>query len=81
MEKGVSSCYSCTENCKKGLLAKIKPQGFIMFIKRYGVEKLLDCLEENEKNGVVYHREGIYGDYVTFDDVNKLVEFILTGKR
>lgn len=23
-----------------------------MFIKRYGVEKLLDCLEENEKTGL-----------------------------
>lgn len=81
IEKGVSSCYSCTENCKKGLLAKIKPQGFILFIKRYGLEKLLDCLEENEKNGVVYHREGIYGDYDTFDDADRLVDFILTGKR
>lgn len=81
IEKGVSSCYSCTENCKKGLLAKIKPQGFILFIKRYGLEKLLDCLEENEKNGVVYHREGIYGDYDTFDDADGLVDFILTGKR
>lgn len=52
-----------------------------MFIKRYGLEKLLDCLEENEKNGVVYHREGIYGDYDTFDDADRLVDFILTGKR
>ena len=29
---------------------------------------LLDCLERNEKNGIVYHREGIMGDYDEFDD-------------
>lgn len=81
IEKGVSSCYSCTESCRKGLLGKSKPQGFVMFIKRYGLEKLLDCLEQNEKNGIVYHREGITGDYDAFDDAEELIDFILTGKR
>lgn len=52
-----------------------------MFIQRYGKEKLLDCLERNEKNGVVYHREGINGDYDYFDDVEKLIEFIKTGNK
>ena len=47
----------------------------------YGEEKLLDCLERNEKNGVVYHQEGINGDYDDFDDVDQLMNFILTGVR
>ena len=47
--------------CKRGLLNKIKPYGFTLFIKRYGIEKLLDCLEENEKRGIRYHRKGIIG--------------------
>ena len=42
---------------------------------------LLDCLERNEKNGVVYHREGITGDYDDFDNAEALMEFIRTGKR
>lgn len=63
------------------LLLKIKPYGFTLFIKRYGLEKLLDCLERNEQNGVVYHREGIVGDYDDFDDVEKLINFIKTGIR
>lgn len=50
-------------------------------MKRYGEEELLNCLEENEKRGVVYHREGISGDYDDFDDVEKLIEFIKTGGR
>lgn len=66
---------------RRGRLSKIKPYGFTLFIKRYGEDKLLDCLAENEKRGIVYHREGINGDYDNFDDVETLIEFIKTGKR
>ena len=81
MEKGISNCFACNENCRKGLLGKIKPYGFTLFIKRYGVEELLKCLERNEKNGIIYHRDGINGDYDDFNDVEKLIEFIKTGVR
>lgn len=63
------------------MLDKSKPYGFTLFAKRYGEEKLLDCLAANEKNGIVYHREGIFGDYDVFDDVEELIQFILTGKH
>ena len=66
---------------RQGMLSKSKPYGFTLFAKRYGEEKLLDCLAANEKNGIVYHREGIFGDYDVFDDVEELIQFILTGKR
>ena len=79
--KGLTHCYTCEEHCRKGLLGKIKPYAFTLFAKKYGEEKLLDCLERNEKNGVVYHREGINGDYDDFDDVEQLMNFILTGVR
>jgi len=59
----------------------MKPYGFSLFANRYGTEKLLDCLEQNEKNGIVYHRSGITGDYDGFDDAERLVEFILNGKE
>ncbi len=80
-EKSVTHCYVCTEDCRKGLLGKIKPYAFTTFVKRFGEKKLLDCLERNEKNGVVYHREGINGDYDDFTNLEELIEFILTGKR
>ena len=80
-EKQYDHCFLCEKNCRKGLLAKIKPYGFTLFAKRYGVEVLLDCLEKNERNGVVYHREGIMGDYDDFGDVEALIQFIKTGKR
>lgn len=81
IDKEISHCYACSENCRKGLLGKIKPYGFTLFAKQYGEDILLDCLDRNEKNGVVYHREGITGDYDDFDNVEDLSEFIRTGKR
>lgn len=31
------------------------------------------------KKGIVYHRDGLNGDYDDFDDVESLMSFILTG--
>lgn len=81
MSKNIEHCYDCNETCRKGLLSKIKPYAFTEFIKRYGQKQLLDCLERNEANGIVYHRDGINGDYDDFDDVEKLIGFIKTGRR
>lgn len=63
----------CDENCRKGLLNKIKPYAFSLFAKKYGEDQLLDCLERNEKNGIAYHSQGISGDYDNFDDVGDLI--------
>ena len=60
---------------------KIKPYGFTEYIRRHGEEKLLDCLEQNEAQGVVYHRDGVIGDYDEFEDLDQLMLFIETGKR
>ncbi len=48
--------------------------------KERGISHCYAC-EETCKKGIVYHREGINGDYDDFDDVEKLVEFIKTGKH
>ena len=53
------------------MLGKIKPYAFTEFARRYGKDFLLDCLERNEKKGVIYHRDGINGDYDDFDNVIK----------
>ena len=79
IQKEIAHCYECQEDCRKGLLSKIKPYGFTLFAKRYGAEVLLDCLERNEQNGVVYHRSGILGDYDEFDDVEELIMLIKKG--
>jgi hypothetical protein len=83
ISKGLAGCYECEPGeCRKGLYAeKIKARAFAEYAKRYGMEDLLDCLERNEESGIIYHREGIMGDYDEFDDMEKLINFIKTGKR
>ena len=81
LERGLNHCYECDLECHKGLLSKIKPYGFNEFVRRYGEEELLDCLERNEKAGIVYLVDDINGDYDDFCDVEELIDFIKTGKR
>ena len=50
-------------------------------VENDGEEALLDCLERNEERGVVYHREGIVGDYDEFEDPEELIRFLRTGKE
>lgn len=81
LEKGLSHCYRCEKDCKKGLLSEIKPYGFTLFARRYKEEAFLNYLKRNEENGIVYHRQGLIGDYDEFDDAEKLIAFIKDGKE
>ena len=83
LAKNLNGCFECKDsNCRKGLFEnKIKPLAFCEFIRRYGKGELMNCLERNEKKGVVYHRSGIIGDYDDFDDIEKLISFIKTGNK
>lgn len=83
IEKNIAACHECNNSeCRKGLFKdKIKPRAFTEFVRRYSINELLDCLERNEKSGIVYHREGIMGDYDYFDDIEELIQFIKTGKK
>ena len=62
------------------MLAKIRTRAFTQFARIHGEEELLDCLERNERSGVVYHREGLLGDYDAFSNIDDLMNFIMTGK-
>ena len=82
IEKNIAHCFECPEtDCRKVLLSKTKIFAFTEFARRYGKNHLLDCLERNEKNGIIYHRKGILGDYDEFDNVEKLIHFIETGTK
>lgn len=81
IDRGLDGCYQCDQPCRKGLLEKIKPYGFTLFIRKYGLDTHVDLLERNEANGVVYHRSGISGDYDDFDDADALLEFIKSGRK
>lgn len=82
IEKSIDHCYECgeTEICQKGTLSKLKPHAFTVFAKKYGVNRLMECLENNEKSGILYHRNGITGDYDEYTDMNELMKFIQEEK-
>lgn len=80
--KEISGCHECDEACREGVFGRVKHKAFREFAKRYGKEKLVECLKRNEECGIHYVCDGGYlGSYDGFDDVEKLVEFILTGTR
>ena len=83
ISKNINGCYECKDSsCRKGLFKeKIKPLAFAEFVRRYGLEELLNCLERNEKDGIIYHRQGIIGDYDDFNNIEDLILFIKTGKK
>ncbi len=80
MKKGLKGCYDCNGgDCRKGMLAKTKPLAFTLFAREYGPKELLRRLEDNEKAGVVYHRQGIQGDYDEFETAEQLFESLKEG--
>lgn len=78
--RGIAHCYECSSVCEAMAGAQLKARAFGEFARRFGEGHLLDCLERNEAAGVVYHREGITGDYDDFDDLEELIAFIETGR-
>ena len=81
MQEDLEAIRKCPKADLHGLLSEIKPYGFTQFIKRFEEDELIDCLERKEKNGIIYHREGVSGDYDDFADAEELIEFIKTGTK
>ena len=80
LAKGLAGCWLCNDTtCQKGILSKIKPYGFTQFARKYGLAALLDCLERNEQQGVVYHRSGIFGDYDDCTSLEQLFDMLRRG--
>lgn len=42
---------------------KIKMRAFAQCIKEDGIKKFISYLMKKEKDGIVYHRSGVMGDY------------------
>ena len=77
-EKKLCGCWECDSFPCGGMHAKIRVLAFAEFIKQNGENKMLDCLEKNEKAGMVYHYRGkLVGDYdkcKTVDEIFKMLE-------
>jgi len=82
-EKGLNGCWECDEfPCAGSMLDKIRIRAFAGFIKEYGTDCLLQCLEKNEKNGIIYHYPGkLTGDYDIPETEDEIIDMILNGKK
>lgn len=84
-QKGLKGCWECSEfPCRGGMLDKLRIRTFAKFIKEHGELKLMDCLAQNEKNGVIYHYSGaLVGDYDVALTEDEIINIILhgTGKQ
>lgn len=81
-EKGLSGCWECTEfPCAGSMLDKARVRAFAEFIGEHGEEKLMECLERNERAGMVYHHEGqLTGDYDVPGTVEGIKALIRNGR-
>jgi hypothetical protein len=80
-EKGFDGCWECGEFPCGGMHDKVRVRAFVEFIKLNGEERILDCLEQNEKDGIVYHYPGQYeGDYDKCKTVAEVIR-ILEGEK
>ena len=77
-EKGLNGCWECNDfPCSGGMLDKVKIRAFASFIKNHGEDEFLECLENNEKNGIVYHYPAsISGDYDKYETEEEIMEKI-----
>jgi len=64
-EQGLDGCWECDQfPCPGSMLDKVRVRAFAEFIRERGPEELMDCLESNERAGLVYHYQGqLIGDY------------------
>jgi len=78
VSRGLNGCWECSEAlCGKDMLAlgKTKMRAFITCIREDGINRFSEYIARNAGNGVVYHRDGIWGDYdlASEEDVLKLL--------
>lgn len=83
--KGLNGCWECSEapcdidmflpNETEHISSRTKLRAFITCIKEDGIECFAQYIVNNAKSGVVYHRNGIYGDYdlKTEEDILQLL--------
>jgi len=80
--KNIDGCWECDKApCGRDMMAKehVKIKAFVRCMKEDGVERFCEYLKRNRDNGVVYHRDGINGDY-DLDSEEKVLKLLRTGK-
>jgi hypothetical protein len=82
IKKNINGCWECESfPCKNDMFSDthdLRIRAFVKFIKEEGLEKLAECLIENEKKGIKYGYQKDYDFKRSEDDV---LELLRTGKK
>jgi hypothetical protein len=81
-EKDIEGCWECEDSpCGIDMMSKekLKLRAFVRCIKEDGIEAFSQYIVKNAQNGIVYHRNGIFGDY-DLDTEEKILNLLRKGK-
>jgi hypothetical protein len=54
---------------------------FVKCIKEDGIEAFSNYILRNHENGIMYHKNGIHGDYDDFDTEEEILHLLRTGEK
>lgn len=81
--RGLRGCWECPDApCGRDMHAadKVKIRAFIACIREDGLDRFAEYIVRNVENGIVYHREGIFGDYDLATE-SAVLRLLRTGRR
>jgi len=63
------------------MFEKLRVRTFVDLIARMGEDCMIDRIEENERQGIRYHYDGmITGDYDAMPSRDAVIELVMQGK-
>lgn len=77
----LDGCWKCEEfPCNNNMLKKLRIRTFAKFLNKYGEAKMLNALEKNEQDGVLYHyKSKLKGDYDLLGTEDEITSLLLRG--
>ena len=77
LEKGHGTCADCEQfPCDAPILRSLRMRVFAAYAHEHGEEALLAHLARKAAQGVLYHRDGLTGDYDGFESEEELIRFL-----
>jgi hypothetical protein len=81
-ERGFNGCWECDDfSCDKDMFNEqhIRLKTFVKCIKEDGIDMFTQYILHNCENGIMYHRNGDFGDY-DLDTEEEILHLLRTGE-
>ena len=79
--KRLKGCWECGDfPCDAPILHNPRVKAFSKYVAKYGFNRLIRALKNNEEHGVIYHYPGqLIGDYDLFHSEEEIIQWIHRG--